>query len=166
MPTLTILIGVPGSGKTTYLSDKKNVFVASSDNYIEHFARHYYMTYDEVFATYSKRASRLFHQDVERGFDSGFDFVIDRTNLTKKVRKNFINKAKQYGYDVEAVFFYTPDEEEHECRLNSRPGKIIPKHVIDSMKENLEEPRYDEGFDRIIIDGKLLEEELIYLINS
>jgi gluconate kinase len=48
------------------------------------------------------------------------------------------------------VVFKTPDPEELDRRLNSRPGKHIPKHVMKSMLENWDEPSEDEGFDKII----------------
>jgi tRNA uridine 5-carbamoylmethylation protein Kti12 len=45
--------------------------------------------------------------------------------------------------------FKTPDEEELIKRLNSRPGKEIPKDVISNMIDNWEEPTLEEGFDEI-----------------
>ena len=39
---------------------------------------------------------------------------------------------------------------EHERRLSSRPGKSIPAHVMKTMKENLQFPTKDEGFNEIV----------------
>jgi tRNA uridine 5-carbamoylmethylation protein Kti12 len=33
--------------------------------------------------------------------------------------------------------------------LNSRPGKVIPDHVVNDMIENFEQPTLAEGFDQI-----------------
>jgi hypothetical protein len=50
-----------------------------------------------------------------------------------------------------AVVFKTPDPAELERRLNSRPGKNIPKHVQASMADQLNNnpPTLEEGFDEI-----------------
>jgi hypothetical protein len=40
--------------------------------------------------------------------------------------------------------------EEWNRRLDSRPGKTIPAHVLSSMIEHYEVPTEAEGFDKII----------------
>jgi len=52
-------------------------------------------------------------------------------------------------YEHIAVVFRTPEPEELARRLASRPGKNIPKNVIDSMISNWDEPTEDEGFKEI-----------------
>jgi gluconate kinase len=48
-----------------------------------------------------------------------------------------------------AVVFRTPEPEEHSRRLASRPGKVIPDHVLQSMVSTFEIPTEEEGFDEI-----------------
>ena len=45
--------------------------------------------------------------------------------------------------------FRTPDRDELDVRLSGRPGKHIPKNVIDSMIASWEEPSLEEGFKEI-----------------
>jgi len=52
-------------------------------------------------------------------------------------------------YEHIAVVFRTPEPAELARRLASRPGKHIPKNVIDSMIYNWDEPTEDEGFTEI-----------------
>jgi gluconate kinase len=52
-------------------------------------------------------------------------------------------------YEHIAVVFQTPDSDELKRRLNSRPGKVIPKRVIETMIEFWEEPTEEEGFKEI-----------------
>lgn len=156
MPNCYILVGVPGSGKSTYL--KANIIdvetVASSDNTIETIAEEYGFTYSEAFKDLIGFATKVFEDDLGLAIDNDDDIAIDRTNLTPKVRKRFIDMFKKAGYTVTAVVFETPDEEEWKLRLNSRPGKHIPQDVLNSMVKNFVYPTLDEGFD-FIVEGKL-----------
>jgi len=52
-------------------------------------------------------------------------------------------------YEHIAVVFQTPDEEEHQRRLKTRPGKVIPEAVLWDMVWNFEMPTYEEGFSEI-----------------
>jgi gluconate kinase len=52
-------------------------------------------------------------------------------------------------YRMIAVVFKIPDVEELERRLNSRPGKHIPNHVMKSMINGFQMPTVEEGFDEI-----------------
>ena len=52
-------------------------------------------------------------------------------------------------YYTIAVVFRTPPRDELDVRLSSRPGKHIPKNVVDDMIANWEEPSLEEGFREI-----------------
>jgi len=52
-------------------------------------------------------------------------------------------------YYAIAVVFRTPDAEELQRRLDSRPGKTIPPEVIADMIDNFEMPTEQEGFKEI-----------------
>jgi hypothetical protein len=51
-------------------------------------------------------------------------------------------------YKKIAVVFETPNPATHEKFLD-RPGKIIPKNVVQGLIDNWEEPTLEEGFDEI-----------------
>jgi gluconate kinase len=52
-------------------------------------------------------------------------------------------------YEHIAVVFTTPDRAELDVRLAGRPGKHIPKTVVDSMINGFEMPTEEEGFKEI-----------------
>lgn len=52
-------------------------------------------------------------------------------------------------YEHIAVVFATPEKDELERRLASRPGKNIPAHVMQSMINGFDKPTEDEGFTEI-----------------
>ena len=62
MPTAYILVGVPGSGKSTWIKNQdwsSKCVIASTDDYVEAYARSVNRTYSEVFDEYMPKAVRL-----------------------------------------------------------------------------------------------------------
>ena len=156
MPTFTMLIGVPGSGKSTWLAqqpiDWTNTVIVSSDNIIERRAQEQGKTYSEVFHQEVKSATAEMNQILRDALAKGLNIINDQTNTTVKSRKSKL-AAFPANYRKVAVYFRTPDDEEHQRRLNSRPGKTIPPAILNSMKSQLEEPQADEGWDEILFVG-------------
>jgi predicted kinase len=158
MPKCTILVGVPGSGKSTWHRNKYGDYtapVASTDKIIEEVASSYGMTYDEGFKGLIQFAEQIMWRQITAYLMRGADFVIDRTNLTAKSRAKFIQKLKLHGYEIECVVF--PEvgsealpREEWFRRLCNRPGKTIPQEALDRMVDSYEIPLESEGFTRII----------------
>lgn len=150
MAKVYMLIGVPGSGKSTWLSNQdwaKDIPVVSSDRFIDEYAAKEGKTYNEVFADYIKVATKLMDNQVLICKANGCDIVWDQTNTNAKSRAKKL--AVLDGYEKIAVVFRTPEKEEHDRRLASRVGKSIPDNVMRSMIENFEEPSEEEGFKEI-----------------
>lgn len=152
MPKLYMLIGVPASGKSTWVRNNVDprAVVASSDDYLEAMAAREGKTYNEVFDKYIKAANQHVNTTVDMAMNKGLDIVWDQTNLTKKSRAG---KLSRFGDEWEkiAVVFPTPDDDEWKKRLDSRPGKTIPSNILLGMKSSIEMPTKDEGFDEIIV---------------
>ena len=158
MPKCTILVGVPASGKSTWLRTKYGeygTYVASTDNIIEEIASSYGMTYNEGFKELIGFADKVMWRMITTCMMRQLDFTIDRTNLTAKSRKKFIDKLKLHRYEIECVVFpevgsKALSHEEWKRRLNSRPGKTIPQEALDRMVNSYEIPLMSEGFSNII----------------
>lgn len=142
-----ILIGLPGTGKSTWCYDNADGEVISSDNVIEHVAEEYGMTYNEAFSYIIDFADMIAKRHFNNAVKYQSNIVIDRTNLSKKSRRRFIEPLKKAGYTIHAVSFPIPSD--WEKRLTQRPGKTIPVNILDSMRKVYEEPSLDEGFDSI-----------------
>lgn len=150
MPKCTMLVGVPGSGKSTWIQEYMPMAnVMSTDIVIENVARSYGMTYNEGFKELISFAERVMWRHITLAHMRQEDYVIDRTNLSAKSRKKFIDKLKLHGYDIECVVFHTPEPEEWKRRLDSRPGKNIPQEALDRMVDSYEIPLMSEGFTSI-----------------
>ena len=145
-----MLIGVPCSGKSTWVAGQdwaKDCAHISTDHYVERQAELEGKTYSEVFRDFMPWAVKLMAGDVVRAREAGQDIVWDQTSTTRESRDRKF--AMLPDYHAIAVVFRTPPRDELDVRLASRPGKHIPKTVIDGMIANWEEPEIDEGFAEI-----------------
>ena len=155
MPKAYILVGVPGSGKSTWVSEQpwaRDCAYVSTDQYVEEYARALGKTYSEVFDDAMPRAVEYMARDVQLAVTAGQDVIWDQTSTTIKTRRRKFNMLR--GYEVVAVVFPTPDPDELARRLASRPGKNIPYSVMRRMINWFEMPTLDEGFSEIIVLDK------------
>lgn len=144
------LVGVPGAGKSTWVANQNwaaDCAYISTDHYVEKFARRMGKTYNEVFDLVMPRAVNLMTRAVVRARKAGKDIIWDQTSTSVKSRKRKFNMLRDYEHI--AVVFRTPEEAELTRRLASRPGKSIPKNVMDMMIGNWQEPTEDEGFKEV-----------------
>jgi tRNA uridine 5-carbamoylmethylation protein Kti12 len=154
MPNLTVLVGLPGSGKSTYLKSvlKEGDFVYSTDDYIESVANSLGKTYNDVFQSQFKEANSFMNSALTEAISAGRDVFWDQTNMTSKKRISIIRKFPRL-YKTHCVVFELPKTPENwnelEKRLNFRVGKTIPQTVINSMYDSYDIPSVSEGFDSI-----------------
>jgi predicted kinase len=150
MPTAYILVGVPASGKSSWARAQKwakDCIEVSTDFHVEQYAKEQGKTYSEVFDEYMTTAIELMIADIHNAMEFGKDIIWDQTSTTVLSRKRKFKMLE--GYKMIAVVFRTPDPEEHRRRLNSRPGKVIPETVLESMINMFEMPTEEEGFDEV-----------------
>lgn len=150
MNKVYVLVGVPGAGKSTWVNNQdwaKDCAYVSSDKHIDQYAASVGKTYNEVFDEYAPTAMNLMLADVVDARDAGKDIIWDQTSCSVKSRKKKFSMLPDY-YAV-AVVFPTPDRSELDVRLSGRPGKHIPKMVVDSMINSFQEPTEEEGFKEI-----------------
>lgn len=156
MPKLTMLVGVPGSGKSTWLKeqgywDRDDVMILSTDNFIDTVAAGEGKTYSEVFHKAIKHANKNLDEALNYALKTDMDIVWDQTNTTRKSREAKLRRIPAHYKKVARVFL-PADDKTHSEWLNSpeRAGKVIPKAVIESMIANFEQPTIYEGFDEVI----------------
>lgn len=165
-----MFVGVPGSGKSTYLNRLKNrlenalnpegwldtsnnpdFVVISTDNLIEEKAKALNATYDIVFKTYMDDANKKAIILAKQAINLNKTIFWDQTNLTIKSRKNKLKLFPEKYYKV-AIVIETPDENVLFDRLNKRSieeGKTIPESIVRNMINSYQEPTVDEGFHEV-----------------
>jgi predicted kinase len=154
MPKCYQLIGVPASGKSTWIKNQDwalGLTIISTDPFVEDYARAQGKTYSEVFTEYMPTAVELMAEQVVFAREHSHTVLWDQTSTTIKSRERKFRMLPDYEHI--AVVFRTPDRAELDVRLSGRPGKHIPKNVIDSMIASWEEPTLEEGFKEIWIAG-------------
>ena len=150
MPKCYQLVGVPASGKSTWIKSQDwalGLTVVSTDAFVEDYAKSQGKTYSEVFRDYMPTAVNLMADQVVFAREHNHTIIWDQTSTT------IASRAKKFrmlpDYEHIAVVFRTPHRDELDVRLSGRPGKHVPKDVIDSMIANWEEPTEEEGFSQI-----------------
>lgn len=149
-----MLVGLPGSGKSTYsLATFPNHVYLSSDSIIENMATTVNKTYNEVFDATIGPAQTIVDAQLELASFAKEDIVHDQTNLTIRSRMRKLNMLKNKDkYWKVAIIFDTPEDLLF-LRLSKRAesGKIISKSLMKRMSASYEAPTVEEGFDEIKI---------------
>lgn len=141
--TVVLAIGLPGSGKSSWFK-RHNIHPLSSDLLRE-------LLFDDAQEqrfqdlVFSNLRSMLKARLIAR---RPMNYV-DATNLTPHDRHSWIKLAKDYGYDVQGLFFDVPLEvclERHQRR-----GRVVPEDIMRKMAAKLKPPTFDEGFSKLTV---------------
>lgn len=148
----TMLIGLPGSGKSTYANEyiktRHNTVIVSSD------AIRQEMWGD---ANDQQNPSQVFDEMFIRtvmAMKQGTNVIYDATNLVAKTRKATLTRLRQaLGEDFIAVAdVIVCSLSECKRRQGDRDRKV-PDEVIDRMVRQFQTPWYNEGWDTINVIG-------------
>jgi predicted kinase len=150
MPKMYVTVGVPGSGKSTWLANQdwaKDCAYISTDKIIDRYASFQKKTYSEIFGLYMPRAINFMIKQLNKAKARNKDIIWDQTSTSIESRARKFRLCPNH-YAI-AIVFKTPDRNELDRRLASRPGKEIPTKVVDDMIARWEDPTEDEGFKEI-----------------
>ena len=147
--TLYITVGLPGSGKSTYVKN----FI--KDKEIE------YLSSDSLRAVYGKSeedqtVTPLVFGHIKRKVDEflkdGKNVLVDATSVNRKERSDYIKTAKKYGAKIVVIVFKMDRQGliERNKKRGEQGGRVVPDWVIDKMLAKFEEPSYSEGIDVMI----------------
>jgi predicted kinase len=140
---VVLAIGLPGSGKSTWFK-RHNIVPLSSDLMRS-------LLFDDVREqrfqdlVFSNLRSMLKARLIAKRPTN----YVDATNLTPQERQHWIKLAKDYQYEVHALFFDVPFDvclERH-----SRRDRVVPEDVMRRMAAKLKAPAFTEGFAKITV---------------
>lgn len=157
-PTLYMLIGLPASGKSSYVKKELGHCRAhSSDDIREEFLK------DVNSQENNNLVFEVLHNRVKNDLVMGYDTVYDATNISYKRRMTFLQQLKKINFNKVALLFATPYEK---ClEQNRMRDRVVPEHVIKRMYLNFDIPAYFEGWDDIEIiwnlEGTEIDEDLM-----
>jgi len=159
MPTVYMMCGIPYSGKSYYISKDKTLQklpIVSTDNTILRIAKARGKTYNDIFKDTYQDAQDEMMSDFNRYFREKKDFIFDRTNLTVKARKRWIDMFHKNGYNVVVIGFKVPDDKTIELRRTLRRNQVIDDKILKGMKAQYQMPTMAElnkKTDKVIIVG-------------
>lgn len=143
MSKIYMMIGIPGSGKTTFVKKK------AKDLQIE------VVSTDIVRATHpgivEKDVWPMVYEKIGQNILNGRDVIFDATNVTKTPRNRFKDNVNKYSTDYELIGYYFPMHYSicigRVAKRNEMPGELpLPIDCIASYGESIYPPTYEEGF--------------------
>lgn len=157
MSTLTVLVGLPGSGKSTSIPEDFDGFIYSTDNYIEQCAKMNGLLYNSAFQEFIEPATKTMNEQVEIAIRQKADVLWDQTNMSAKKRRGILSRFPKTYHKV-CICRVPPQDEDEWAELNQRivqrarfTGKFIPQEVVERMADSYVEPTLEEGFDEVRI---------------
>jgi predicted kinase len=139
---IVVLVGLPGSGKSTYL-ERLGVSGLSSD------AIRRLLADDETDQTINQRVFQTLRYLLRQRIAAGRPVTyIDATNLTPEERRPYIAIGRRFGCEVEALFFDVPLDV---CMArNAQRQRVVPEEAMLKLAGKLQAPSLEEGFHRIV----------------
>ena len=140
---VVLAIGLPGSGKSSWFK-RHNVTPLSSDMVRS-------LLFDDV---REQRFQDLVFSNLRSMLKARLIAkrpmnYVDATNLTPQERQHWVKLAKDYNYEVHAVFFDVPLEVCNE--RHQRRDRVVPEDVMRRMAAKFKPPSFAEGFAKITV---------------
>jgi predicted kinase len=142
---IVVMVGLPGCGKSTYL-ERLGVTALSSD------ALRLLLADDATNQTIHARVFQTLRYLLRHRLAIGRPVTyVDATHLTPEERRPYVQIARWYGCEIEAIYFDVPLDI---CQERNRGrNRIVPEEAMRTMAAKLVPPRAEEGFARITVVG-------------
>jgi predicted kinase len=147
MKRFAMMVGLPGSGKTTLFKQYPDLFKGYFRLSLDDFrlligGRAYQEPFEPVTKMWADVTIRYM-------LDHGYDVLIDATSVSRAVRQRSLKLANAHEYETIAFVLSTPY---NTCldRDNKRATGKVGEEVIRRMSEDFEEPTKEEGFDWVV----------------
>ena len=151
-PSLVVLIGAAGAGKSTFaarhFADEE---ILSSDQYRR------LVSGDEANQAATRAAFTRLHRDLETRLANGLLTVVDATSVQSRSRRSLVARATAAGVPTIAIVLDLPAESVY-ARNAARPARTVDFAVVSrqlaGVRASLDGPDpaiAHDGFDRVVI---------------
>lgn len=146
-PTLYIMCGLSGSGKSTIATQIANenpsTVIVSSDAIREELTGNYE---DQE---HNEEVFKIFHDRIRKNLENKKNVIADATNLTMKSRRAIMMKVNGLEVHKVCVIISKPFEQ---CKIdNLNREHPVPNEILDKQIRRFQIPFYEEKFDEIQI---------------
>ena len=148
MSKLIMMVGVPGSGKSTWVQNNKS----ETDVLVSRDAIRFAMLKEDE--DYFAHESEVFNEFIWRIADALAEdktVIADATHLNKKSRALVLDKVRKLADEIEAVMIDVDLITALERNDNRTGRAFVPRGVIRRMYFQMEAPTKEEGFTKIRI---------------
>ena len=146
-----MLVGLPGSGKTTWAkANLPHLVRISTDDYVTEKCRETGMDYQQGIQIFYAEADRLARKTLSEAIAQERSVVIDQANLTRRSRENKLANFPD-TYTRIACFFDAPFEQllARNAARQQAGEHYVPALALYQLAENLESP-YEPAFDEVV----------------
>ena len=160
---LYLLMGCPGSGKSTYLNDR----IKNGDGVVisRDIIRFSLVSEDEEYFSRENEVYELFVKGIANALKFNKEVYADATHLNERSRAKLLRALGKNlkGVEVNVIYVRVPVEvaiQRNENRIGTRA--YVPRSVIRRMYSQTTMPIKEEGFEHIyIVDENGKEKEII-----
>ena len=143
MNTIHLMVGIQGSGKTTFakqLAAEKQIKIISTDNIREAYPK---ISEKEIWP--------LAYRFCAEELNQGKDVIFDATSITPNVRLRLREQVRQYCASfLIGCYFFLPNlalcKERVQMRNQIQTERYLPVEVVEQYYNRLIPPTVDEGF--------------------
>jgi peroxiredoxin/predicted kinase len=157
---LYVMVGLPGSGKTTYARARLRdaVRVSMDDLRLMLHGGQYDARYEPFV---HEAAKQLLDGLAARANAGGFDVVFDATNVTRAYRAECVRRARRFG--LEPVCVYCEIDLATALARNAARATAVPEAIVRRFHAQLEPPAEEEGFGTILKIAENIDEVVMAL---
>jgi len=145
MSVLVLMIGIPGSGKTTLRSKIRSDVLICPDDLIGYTKEN----------PWTPQVARNAWRESDRALKEALInkeglIVFDATFVGRKKRSKYIRMAQKYGAEVVALYCRVSFNEAIRRNASREPSRKVPDMVMKGMYGRLEVPEMEEGFKYVL----------------
>ena len=149
---LWVMVGIPGSGKSTWIKNHKDKVEGTSKVVSRDAIRFALVAEDEDYFSKEKEVFRKFIEEIKDGLANYDNTFVDATHLSPGSRRKLFNNL---GHSLDDAYVHAvvinPSLETTLRQNAQRTGRcFVPEDVIINYKENFSYPKPEEGFDEIL----------------
>lgn len=150
MNKLYIMMGTPGSGKSTWIQnhlDEHTVWISRDD------VRFSMVAEDEEYFSKEKEVFKEYVRRINNALENNYNVFADATHLNKASRNKLLTAINsELNIEIDVVWIKTPLEDcisQNDNRKGTR--SFVPRSVIRRMNSQIEAPEFEEGIKKIYI---------------